>query len=1099
VLTLPESLFLRDPAGPLARTTDQMRPMEGDRLEKARDPRWDFHELISLLGHHPELLRHLGLAVDLEVELPPNPTSVGVTTDYEVRHPAGQAHEVSLAMATTGAFLATPNPTKGFTEQIDGFLRLQDQHAFLSIMDIRSTAARLQGLGDRLPAHEGTLPALTTRALTLVRPDLLAAFKNQTVRHAELEQAVKDQLIGVGGPVRLFAEDVCSGHRIDVLADGVWRSLFQRQTDAVGYHFPRDPNLDRVPKPDEAWVTTQLVTDLVETVEDANEDLDDPIVRPALRRLDDQLYRWDGWSGAVRPPGGAVDGSTGELAVIGPDEPRDTDPAKFSANYELVPATLPRLRFGETYKMRARCVDLAGNSPALAAPTPPGAETPDGTFGRLEPIAAPFVVRRAERPVPGVGDDALTLVLKSDFDVDDATVDPQERLLFPARVGQDLCELHGEPKGGADAASYQVIADRDARSPHDGWTRDPVTGEPIAAGDASQKVAYLSDPMVSRLRAFHHGQRKEFHSTIKGTWPDVTSTRVEAVAGETGTEVSPDDDTDLRFTVAKADIWTVDLSYAPRPGSIEDLGLWHRFLPTDQAALRSTIEDGGHWMFSARRPVQLVHAVRRPLESPEVLDWDQENQRTVDSTAATITADIRVDRRSTERFTLAARWTDLVDDVTQEGPTPRPGGAALGQFRTPRTTGNEFEIVSHRAELGDTKRHLATIEMEAFSSFSAYFTEERALKVATRGVVVDTRGFAGGTVKVRKADGTKARLGPDYTVDAVAGTIIRSPRGGLTVGEVVSVRYVPLPVSRTNETTFEVLFPNTATPPPPVVSDVIPAFARSRRPLGDGESVFHDGNVVRLYLERPWNVTGDGESLAVLVERAPGAVPPGTCLGRDPIVGTNGSVTALSADSFPRATATVDAGDGVHDLALHAVAYDPDSRRWYTDVAVTTTLYRPFLRLEVARYQPDSLTGKALSTPVTLEPVRLGVGRSVVVTPDGDGFEVVVTGVEHGGVPSADKGAPLVQNEVVVVHQLADPSIADEDLRWLTDVQSVVLSRSAVADDTRSTWSGQVTVAPSKTPQRFVIEELEPALVGDTDAVVTGAVVYTEVVALPPA
>ena len=195
------------------------------------------------------------------------------------------------------------------------------------------------------------------------------------------------------------------------------------------------------------------------------------------------------------------------------------------------------------------------------------------------------------------------------------------------------------------------------------------------------------------------------------------------------------------------------------------------------------------------------------------------------------------------------------------------------------------------------------------------------------------------------ADGRKARLGRDYTVDAAKGTLIRSPRGELPAGAMVTVRYVPLPVSRTSDEhpAFEVLFPNTATPPPPVVADVIPAFARSREPLDGGETVTHDGNVVRVYLQRPWNVTGDGECLAVLVERAPGATPAGTCLGRDPVAATNGPVTALSAASFPRATATVDAGDGVHDLALHAVAYDQPSGRWYADVAVTTARYRPFL------------------------------------------------------------------------------------------------------------------------------------------------------------
>ena len=221
----------------------------------------------------------------------------------------------------------------------------------------------------------------------------------------------------------------------------------------------------------------------------------------ATRRLDDQLYRWDGWSGAVRPPGSAVDGSGGK-APTQPTVPPVGDPVQFSATYEVVPGSLPRLRFGRQYLMRARCVDLSGDSRPLDAAVPPLALPPVETFGRLEPIAAPLVVRRSPRPVPGVGDDARTIVLRSDYDIDDATVAAQERLLFPGQVGQDLCELHGVPEGGVDPGSYRLLATRDAGDPDDPWTTDPVTGEPIAGGRRRQLVRYLADPphrAVARL------------------------------------------------------------------------------------------------------------------------------------------------------------------------------------------------------------------------------------------------------------------------------------------------------------------------------------------------------------------------------------------------------------------------------------------------------------------------------------------------------------------------------------------------------------------------------------------------------------------------
>ena len=47
-------------------------------------------------------------------------------------------------------------------------------------------------------------------------------------------------------------------------------------------------------------------------------------------------------------------------------------------------------------------------------------------------------------------------------------------------------------------------------------------------------------------------------------------------------------------------------------------------------------------------------------------------------------------------------------------------------------------------------------------------------------------------------------------------------------------------------------------PPPPSIAEVIPAFAR-----GGGA---HSGQLLRVYLDRPWLVTGEGEELAVVVD-----------------------------------------------------------------------------------------------------------------------------------------------------------------------------------------------------------------------------------------
>ena len=1110
-----EAGVLTDRNGALDAAVEYVRPMkEGDDelLEEPRDPEWGFHDYISLLGHHPELLRHLGIAVDLEVELPAGvPTTVLARTDFAGPSGNGGAtgrREVRIIMRTTPDFTSLPNPSADHTEQTGGFLRFEDQDAYLSILDTYSAAGRLHRFDEQFgelgsqTGGSGALPALTTRALTLVRPDLLVAFTNRTKRQLELEEALQAQLDGLQGPVEVFAEDVSIGFQLDVLDvldDGVWRSLFQRRTDEAGYRFPADPSLDLTPAPDEGWTTTLLATDVDEQLPPINEDVDLPVQHTAMRRLDDQLYRWDGWSGAARPPGGALDGTTGELANIAPNEPDPGEPVQFAASYEVLPGTLPALRFGRTYRMRARCVDLAGNSPALASASPKEVETPEETFGRLEPVIAPFVVRRTPRPEPGVGDDAVTLVLRSDYDVDDSAVASQERLLFPGQVGQDLCQLHGVPNGGTDPASYRELARRDAAAPQDRWSVDSATGEPIATGRPRQSVGYLSDPFAERLRAYHYGEHQEHLVDVAGTWPAVTSTRIEAVAGEGPTEVAPAPSTELRFHVAKADITAIDLSYAPPAGAAEQFGLWHRLEASEQDELRTTIENGGHWMFSARRPIRLVHAVRRPLLAPRVESWEQE--RAERSTGITITTTMQADRRSTGQVTLRARWTDLVDDLDLDAPVPRDGGARLGRFETARSEATTFTVTGHRAELGDTRRHAATIDIEAFSSFSSYFTEERVVTTEQREpVLVDRRGFASGTVSVRYGpDQVEARVGADYTTDDAAGTVLANSRGKLPPGTDITVRYVPLPTSRRSDEhpAFEVVFPNTATPPRPVVSSVLPAFARSRAEVEGATTVDHDGRVVRVYLARPWNITGDGECLAVLADPNGTGEAGATRLGRDPVVGAGSTLAALTAASLTGAHTVTRSEDQRHDLALHTVTYDEQRGAWFADIAVDTGVYRPFLQLVIARFQTDSIDGKRLGPTVTLDPARLGVSRHVVVTPDGDRVEVRVSGVEHAGIPTGigGDGATDAPNEVTVTVQEADLSIADPDLRWLSDTQTVTLDRSTGPEGT--VWSGLVELPPSGLPRRLVIEELEPAPFGGEAPALAGSVVYTEVVELP--
>ena len=175
-----------------------------------------------------------------------------------------------------------------------------------------------------------------------------------------------------------------------------------------------------------------------------------------------------------------------------------------------------------------------------------------------------------------------------------------------------------------------------------------------------------------------------------------------------------------------------------------------------------------------------------------------------------------------------------------------------------------------------------------------------------------------------------------------------------------------------------------------------------------------------------------------------------------------------------------------------------DSKRWFADVAVATPMYRPFLRLVVARYQVDSIAGQELSSPVTLDPVRLGVSRTVSVRAAAvaDSFDVTVTGPDHGGMSADDGTAALLANELVVTHQRVDATIVDPDLRWRVDVSTVALNR--VANGAAGTWTGTIGAPADGSPRRLLIEELEPALVGTAVPVVGTEAVYTDAIELAP-
>src|SRR5207247_2398602 len=120
--------------------------------------------------------------------------------------------------------------------------------------------------------------------------------------------------------------------------------------------------------------------------------------------LHETMFGWEGWSLAAKRPGQAIT-NTGAEAI----QPKNPTDFPLFTEFQATPGTLPRLRFGRTYRFRVRAVDLAGNSVRKGEIVSQHVTTPH-TFRRFEPVPSPAVIPR--RPFTE-GESLLRMVIRS--------------------------------------------------------------------------------------------------------------------------------------------------------------------------------------------------------------------------------------------------------------------------------------------------------------------------------------------------------------------------------------------------------------------------------------------------------------------------------------------------------------------------------------------------------------------------------------------------------------------------------------------------------------------------------------------------------------
>lgn len=1048
----------------------------------------DFHRVLALLMEYPALQRRLGLAFDLSIPLPANmpaATTVQVLATWPAATP-GAVNRSPVTKAAYGPGLFGPADAGDI---VAGRVALAGPAFAVTGLDIDGAGLQVRQFADTVkrawtnarsydtPAAYG-LPALRSAGLSVIRTGRAA----QQAGRFTTAKAHDTTIAGGGTPV-LDAGSLLHGVRWHVydVASGQWHSLCVR-TGEFGA-----PGLAAVTVTEEAPTTTALTRRASAAG-----------VEPDFH-LAEHLCRWHGQSLVARPPGRWFGKDPG-------DPPTDAVPAPpkefpLRATFRPLPGSLPPLRFGRRYRLRALATFVGGAGLPFRPPDT-GASfahaTAEVTYARLEPVPPPEVLLRA--PVTA-GETLHHLVIRTDHDSKPTDTEPTERHVVPPKAAQLTAEQHGmfDGPGGIVAGAYDVIVARGdgvlpADRPYD------VLSFPVENGGTA-RIPWLPDPFARRAAFYGLPGGGSFLAGFTTSWPDREPFRLRLVEGTAKPTLSGGV---LEVAVGKGDTCEVELSSAPDAADLQAMQVWRWVehgagLPAATlAARRAEAVAGRNWLLTPKRRLTLVCATRRPLVAP-AHQQPAAPKAALGDTFVTLSDTLTISRKSTAAVDLQARWTDTVDHLDGDTWTPAkqvPRAADLGEVKVDRSGPDGTLPVQRRHELGDTLHHAVSYTAVAKSRFAEYFAETATVTLAGP-VVIDPRGVAPHSERVRSQDGaTTYAAGVDYTVDHPAGVLARLPGGAIPAGAPLDVAYLPIVSREGAPATVSVL--SSARPAPPHPLHVVPTFGwELQRPStdpalpGDALSRRH-GNGLRVHLARPWWSSGAGEQLAVVL--AGGGVLPEhlrpyvTRWGADPVF----SGAALAADlpaqnrfplrasspgavtlaEVPGAQVTVAPHDVTPDLSPDAGPYAPGGRprTWFCDIELTPgPAYFPFVRLALARYQPQALPEARLSPVVLADFAQLAPDRSVTLAhPGPSAVHVNVLG------PAYHKTAagPQSFGRVTASVERREPGVPG-DLGWVpgpeTDLPGVGTAQSLTR------WSGQLTLPAPRGSEamRLVVREYE--------------------------
>ncbi|HET9706603.1 MAG TPA: hypothetical protein VFP85_21330 [Vicinamibacterales bacterium] len=1074
----------------------------------------DFHQIVAAMNQYPALLRRLGLAVDLIVAKGTFAPATNAELRVEVKLPpqgtpaverAPDVSQRTRARLDASRFQPVPrsNPGQGDYRVVDGLLEMNPKVFTLLQSDVDGAGLKVMNFARTLGLMKPSVhtqvdpvtkeerqvgaPSLRNAGLQLVHIKRASMLKNTFDRQQQFNAAA-----AAGQAPELFAEDVVRGYRIDIWDGSTkeWRSLCKRKA-----HYDLNAGALFVDVPEEEGTVRLAATKSADKTSNAN-----------LLWLHEALVSWTGWSLSAPLPGKSIhhhrdaDPAKDHHDEVGPAQPEVPPGIRLASTFDVFPGSLPRLRFGRRYWIRARIVDLAGNSLPVN-PKDYGGEDPGRNarvYFRYDPISAPALALLKPTPTtiesPAEGESMERMAVRTFNDTPAKNTLPStqqaRRVAVPSRTTQRDAEQHGmvDQAGVVDPAFFTMLAAKDHSLPEEKLLlagpldKNPPVATGFAVWQQGEALPYLPEPLAVTVAARIFGHPGFDPNTIipiplypgPAQWPNAAPFKIELYEKPGDLPRFDEANRTLFIPLPKAVRATLRLSIMPTLETLRLLGVWNWLTDAQRSPLQQMALNGQHWMLTPWRHIEVVHATQKPLVDPDIVKHDID--RDLGRTFARPNFVLNCGISSTSHLDLLAHWNEPTEDAS---------AAAAGANR----------------ERNDRAFAVKISEPDGYKGQPDYHLEGKDL-IRAGGIFHDLV-----QKKIHEFHDTRYRR-IEYHFEAT--TKFREFLPATILTETVGSDVQPTDKNiKVSGKTLRTWIPNSAPPPAPEVLYVVPTFGWVRMDNQGTKSSWRRGGGLRVYLNRKWNESGYGEMLAVVVPSESFAGDPMTepaaqplknfvtQWGNDPIWKTpfvpgvaprptNFPLARTAPDPTgawlppfapptesdqppgafltsgrPHPGQTVSNAQTNVDVAPHDVFYDADRRLWYCDIEVDFgTTYCPFVRLALARYQPVSVPGAHLSHIVLADFMTLTPDRSLTITPTaepksrrvhvyGSSFTDSGAHVEAKNAPQATTPLPTGSGLIVKAPDVASSSVVEvwverldpsmgEDLGWKRDAKAVV-------------------------------------------------------------